>query len=200
MQTVPRTSEGVRRGATGALFSLGFGSVWIDVGLLQTHHASLRAVLLLVLVGVCMAIASLWLLRRSRDLPPGHMPHEAEQRARRMVTAVNIIQWVSIGTAVAILSLLHLAEYVSPAIAILVGLHLLPLAEVLRSVQHYITAALLLMWAGGCLLFAPALQVSGMSALGVGVILLGSAAATLARHIGGVRHSAARSLQQRVEV
>ena len=107
------------------------------------------------------------------------MPIEAQVRAQRMFTAVNIIQWVSIATAVAILSLLHTPEYIVAAISIIVGLHLLPLARSLRHAQHYVTGALLIAWPLGCLALLPRPLVSGVCALGIGVVLLLSAVATL---------------------
>lgn len=98
-----------------------------------------------------------------------------------MFNAVNIIQWVSVATAVIILNVLHLTAYIVPAIAVIVGLHLFPLAQAFRYPQHYVTGSCLVLWPMGCLVTLPQEKVSGVCAVGTGVILLLSAAATLLR-------------------
>lgn len=180
-------AEQVRSRAAGVLFFVGFGAVWIYVGLAQTHHASGRMLALAAAVTATLLAWTMLLMRRCRDLRAIASSAEDEERARRMFAAVNIIQWVSIGTAVAILGLLHMPQYVAPAVAIIVGLHLFPLAGSFRHTQHYVTGALLVAWACCCLMWEPPTRVSGAAALGAGTILLGSAGVTLMRYLGAFR-------------
>jgi hypothetical protein len=127
------------------------------------------------------------LLRRARTLPAGDAMSEFAIRARRMFLAVNIIQWVSVVTAAAILLLLHMPEYTVPAVAIIVGLHLFPLAGSFRNRLHYVTGGLLLLWSLACLAVLPRERMMGIPALGVGAILLGSAAGALLINFGSSR-------------
>ncbi len=181
------SGEQVRSRATGALFFLGFGSFWVFTGLVQTHQSSRTGFTLLGLVSGLLLVLTIRLMRRARNLPSAGEDPELRARARRMFNAVNIIQWVSIGTALVILNLLRLPAYIVPAIAIIVGLHLFPLAAAFRYRAHYATGTLLLLWPAGCLAMLPRDQVSGVCALGVGAILLGSAALTLLRSFAGAR-------------
>ena len=179
--------------ATGALFFVGFGTVWVATGLSQVHRSSAAALTCLGVVAVLLLIAIAQLMRRSRELPPSQASAEEQVRTERMFAAVNIIQWVSIGTAVAVLNLLHMPEYIVPAISIIVGLHLFPLAGSFKNPQHYATGAVLLLWPLGCLALLPRPHVSGVCALGVGILLLLSAAATLARVFAVVRTAQPRN-------
>jgi hypothetical protein len=181
------TREQAHGRATGALFFVGFGSVWIATGLAQMHHASAVVLVPLALISILLLIAVSQAMRRSRSLPAAELSAEEQVRTDRMFTAVNIIQWVSIATAVAVLGLLHMPEYIVAAIAIIVGLHLFPLAGSFRNRQHYITGALLLLWPLGCLALLPRARVSGVCGLGVGLVLLVSAAVTLARTFARLR-------------
>ena len=179
--------------ATGALFFVGFGAVWVSTGLAQAHRGSAAAFSSVAAVSVLLLAAVGQLMRRSHDLPATALSVEEQVRQQRMFTAVNIIQWVSIATAVAILGLLHMPEYVVPAISILVGLHLFPLAGSFRNRGHYVTGALLLLWPLGCLLLLPRNRVSSICAMGVGVTLLLSAAATLAWAFASLRTAPPRN-------
>lgn len=174
----------MRGRAYGCLFFIGFGSAWIFSGLAATHH--MTRVLAVVAGVVCAAllVATLLLLRRAKDLPAASLDSEDAQRATRMFRAVNIIQWVSIGTAIVILQMVHMPQYVVPAIAIIVGLHLFPLAGSFHNRQHYVTGWLLILWSLGCLALLPADRVAGIAALGTGVVLLVSAAVMLWRNLG----------------
>lgn len=181
------SADAVNGRVTGALFFIGFGAAWLFFGLKGTGRATpsnlaLLALTVAVLLAVCMV-----LFRRARSLPSGKISPEAEERMKRMFTAVNIIQWVSIFTAVAILNVLHRPDYIAPAIVIIVGLHLLPLAQSFRYAQHYVTGALLVLTALACMARLPLNQMSGVCSLGAGIILVGSAVSTLLRCLLSVR-------------
>ncbi len=186
-QTENVTGDAVRGRATGALFFVGFGAVWMYVGLKQTHHASRTVILLLATTTVILLGLVALLMRRSHDLPAGTASPEEEARTQRMFNAVNIIQWVSVATAIIILNVLHLTEGIVPAISVIVGLHLFPLAGAFRYRQHYMTGLLLVVWPLGCLSLLPLSRVSGICAVGVAAILLLSAALTLLRSFAALR-------------
>lgn len=181
------TGSAVRGRATGALFFVGFGAVWMFVGLKQTHHASRTALLLLATAAVVLLGFTALLMRRAHDLPAGMTSPEEEARTQRLFNAVNIIQWVSVATVILILNVLHLTEYIVPAISVIVGLHLFPLAGAFHYRLHYVTGLLLVLWPLGCLLLLPPGHVSGICAVGVAVILLLSATLTLLRSFAALR-------------
>lgn len=171
--------DAVHGRAVGALFFTGFGAVWLFAGLRSMHHASFGLLGTLALTAVGLLACTALLMRRAEDLPRHSGPPEEEIRAERMFTAVNIIQWVSVATAIAILNILRLPVYIAPAVAIIVGLHLFPLAGTFHNRQHYVTGSLLVAWPLGCIALLPHGRVSGMCAAGVGLILLLSASVSL---------------------
>jgi hypothetical protein len=177
------TAGQVRSRAIGALFFAGFGQLWLALGLRSTPFAGARAESLCLAVSSVLLLAAFDLMRRAKQLPEGDVGSDDDLRSRLMFRAVNIIQWVSVVTAVTILSILHMPEYAVTAITVIVGLHLFPLAGSFRYAQHYVTGALLVVWPLGCLAELPSTQVSDMTALGAGVVLLLSAAAMLVRNL-----------------
>jgi hypothetical protein len=179
-----QTAQAARGRAYGCLFFIGFGTVWMCTGLAAAKHGSAGTYGAAGLVAVCLLAMVALLFRRAHYLPMAAADSDFERRSRLMFRAVNIIQWVSIATAVAILNMLHMTEYVVPAIAILVSLHLFPLAETFRHRQHYWTGVLLLAWSCGTLALMPRERIPGVGAIGTGAILLGSAAWTLVLNLG----------------
>jgi hypothetical protein len=179
VQTEEYVAQTARSRATGCLFFIGFGTIWMLMGLGATQHGSPLTYTAVGVVSAGLLAMVAMLFRRARELPEGTADSDFELRAKKMFAAVNIIQWVSIVTAVSILNLLHMPEYIVPAIAILVGLHLFPLAGSFRHRQHYVTGTLLLVWSMGALAIEPRERVAGVAALGTGLVLLVSAAWTL---------------------
>ncbi len=184
------TADAVRGRATGALFFLGFGAVWAFVGLKQTHHATRTALLTLALLSAMLLALIVHLMRRAHDLPLANISRAEELRTQRLFNAVNIIQWVSVGTAILILNVLQQTVFIVPAIAMIVGLHLFPLAGAFRYRQHYVTGSLLVLWSLGCMVLLPQARLSGVCAGGVAAVLLLSAAATLLRCYAALRTGA----------
>jgi hypothetical protein len=179
-----QTAQAARGRAYGCLFFIGFGTIWMCTGLAAAKHGSAGAYGAVGAVAVCLLALVALLLRKAHDLPTAPLDSDFERRSRLMFRAVNIIQWVSIATAVVILSMLHMPEYIVSAIAIIVALHLFPLAETFRHRQHYWTGALLLVWSCGTLALMSKERVAGVGAIGTGAIMLGSAAWTLVLNLG----------------
>jgi hypothetical protein len=179
IQSAEYTGQVVRSRATGCLFFIGFGTIWMWMGLGATQHGSPLTYSAVGAVSAALLAIVALLFRRARELPQADHDSDYERRSKRMFTAVNIIQWVSIVTAVSILNLLHMPEYIVPAIAIIVGLHLYPLAGSFRHRQHYVTGTLLLVCSLAALALEPRERVAGVAALGTGLVLLASAAWTL---------------------
>ena len=195
MPTIPRadhvqpspSADAIHGRVTGALFFIGFGAAWLFFGLKGVGRATASNLVLLALATVGLMAVSTWLFRRARSLPPGVSSPEAEERMKRMFTAVNIIQWVSVFTAIAVLNVLHRPAYIAPVVVVIVGLHLFPLAQSFGYRQHYVTGALLVLLALGCMAWLPLDAMSGLCSLGAGIVLLGSAVSTLLRCLLSVR-------------
>lgn len=185
--TAAPTQSTVRGRAVGAMFFAGFGSIWLYTGLRGLHRASPASLAALTGLAAILVALIFVVLRRAQNLSAEPEPQEQELRAERMFTAVNIIQWVSIATAVVTLSILQLPGFIVPAISIIVGLHLFPIAGSFHFRQHYVTGALLIAWPLGCMALFPRDRVASPCAVGAGVVLMLSAASTLLQCLTALR-------------
>lgn len=195
----PVAAETVQSRVYGTFFFTGFGTVWLLTGIANLHHFTPAAASAIVAVGVCTLGAGFALLRMASRLPSRVQTPAEIAREKRVFNAVNIIQWVAIATAVVVLILLRIPEYIVPTIGIIVGLHLYPLAGAFHNPLHYVTGTVLVSWCTACIALLPRQQITGTGAFGTGAVLLASAIVTLllayrgARgvlgHPGAVRHA-----------
>ncbi len=175
----PITAEAAQGRAWGSFFFIGFGSLWLLTGLRNMGRLSLGSEAAVFALGLLALAAATALLRMAGRLPHAAVDPEEEARVKRIFTAVNIIQWVAVATAVIVLILLRIPEYIVPAIGIIVGLHLYPLAGAFRYPMHTVTATVLVLWCAGCIALVSRPGLPGVGAFGTGAILLGSALITL---------------------
>ncbi len=178
---IPRVATrqmAVRRARMGLIFA-GVGLVWLIASIAYAGRLTPRTLTLCSMLGASALVVSLALLRRAPRLPAQPMTREQKARIRRIVVAVNILEWVAVATAFAVLMLVHLPEYIPTAAGIIIGLYLYPIAGALRAPLHTATATLLVSWNCVALgLLSRSRQVS-VGAAGTGGILLASAAITL---------------------
>ena len=188
------TAESIRGRATGTFFFTGFGALWVITGLHAMHRLSPSALSVLCACACALLAAGLFLMRRAAYLPSAATNPEEWARTKRVFNAVNIIQWVAVATAVVVLNLLQLQAYIVPAIAIIVGLHLYPLAGAFRYPVHYITGTALIAWSIVCMALLDRTRIPGIGAFGTGCLLLCSSAVTLLLAFSATRSASARTL------
>jgi hypothetical protein len=131
--------------AVGAIIMTLFGAVWWMIG----AHASRRGSVSLYALGVLIA-AALWFVawRSSNQVTDP----EEESRRGRLVGIASGIEGVLILLAVNVLQNVGKRDFVAPAVAIIIGLHFIPLARWLPAPFYYGTALLLVAAGGiGCL-------------------------------------------------
>ena len=117
-------------------------------------------------------------------------PRVAKDPAQgRAFALVNVVQWVAGGIVAVSLARLHLDHYVVNAIAAIVGLHFLPLGGIFRYAPHYITGAAMVAWAVIAVWILPAEHLQAVTAMGTGLLLWLSAAATLGLALARVRRA-----------
>ena len=168
----------VRRARMGLIFTA-VGLVWLIPSMFYAGRLSPRTLTLASMAGASALVAFLALLRRAGRLPSQPMTSEQKARIRRIVIAVNILEWVAVATAFAVLMLVHLPEYIPTAAGIIVGLYLYPIAGALRAPLHTATATLLVSWNCIALALFSRWRQASVGAAGTGAILLASAAVTL---------------------
>ena len=175
---MPANNESISGRATGVLFFIGFGSLWLCTGLAALNQLNLWTGLLAAAICAALAIPAILLLLR----PEAKQPiTEDRQRVGRIFAIVNTVQWLGIVLGLILLNIFHRTEYIVPIIAILVGLHLIQLARLFNYVPHYVTGTVLVVWSVAVIAFFPRENIGSRGALGTAAILLISAAGTLRR-------------------
>jgi hypothetical protein len=163
--------------ATGVLFFAGFGSLWLWMGLVSMHRGSATAAAAIVGLLTALVVPAVLLLRRFGGYTPGSEDAAIEKAFQK----INMAQWVAIPVAVSLLVVFGKPEYIVPAIATIVGVHLFPLAHLFRYPAHLVTGLLLVGWSSASVLLLPLAQIASIGAVGTAAILLASAACTLIR-------------------
>ena len=171
------TANRIRGCAVGAMVFAGFGSGWWFTALsgMQKLDAGTAIAIDLGMLALLAAAASVF--RQAKRWP--RVPDDPKMM--RTFAWVNAMQWAAIAAVVFGFLRLHIGVYMVPAITVIAGLHMFPLARLFRYPMHHVTGALLVGWgAASCLLFSQG-AMQGASALGTGVILWASAAVMLLR-------------------
>jgi hypothetical protein len=123
---------------TGAIIMGVFAAVWWVAGVRASGYGSPLIYAVAPVVTGLIIVAALRGRERSAQEPP-----EEHARRDRLVGIASAAEGVAILVAVNVLVNLGLNDYVAPVIAIIVGLHFVPLARLLPARLYYATAALL---------------------------------------------------------
>ncbi len=112
------------------------GSLWAIYGSLSLQgDGEPWLAISLILIALCLFSASFYLRTKVRQLPTVVASPALQKRnaqVGRMFIIVNVIQGVAMFVAANVCINLKMAEYVSPIIALIVGLHFIPLTFSMR--------------------------------------------------------------------
>lgn len=148
MTTLPQpdiSRATVRGYASGALFMTFFGAFWASFSAFAL--GPWQRVLLFSAIGVvsvALAIAAVRLLRQARRLPTS-ASEEARARGKaqsRRFFLVFAVEFASIFVAANLLGIAGFEGFIPPVIALIVGLHFIPLATVFGVRLYYLTGVL----------------------------------------------------------
>jgi hypothetical protein len=168
----------------GAIIFTGIGSIWAIYGVvtLQSQDEPWLTIALGFLA-LCLFSAIYFLHRKIQGMP-GSISSLADQNriawAGRMFVNVNIVQGVLIFVAVQICNNLGYPEYLSLVITVIVGLHFIVLAPIMRTRLHWVLGLLMCLLALVTVLivpkYAPAMSTIAQPVFVWGVVLgLGNA-------------------------
>lgn len=171
--------------AYGAMFFAGFGSLWLLMGFGFLHQLNCLVGALVLVILFALLLPALCLGRRAAANRPAG-PATAieavrEREVERTFHRVNAAQYVAIPLVILGMNLLHRPEWIAAGIAVVVGLHLFPLARLFGNPTHNITGSALVVYAFFCIAALPRAAVASSSAFGTAAILLLSATYTLLR-------------------
>ncbi|GIN72529.1 hypothetical protein J14TS2_30040 [Bacillus sp. J14TS2] len=152
-------SKAALRGmASGVLLMTFFGTMWAGIGIggLQgwgNPWLPIFAIVICIVLFVCG-----YILSRSSQKLPSYSSKSGKQRSKRTGMWFNIIfglEFILIVFAAVICGSINHFEYFFPVMAIIVGVHFLPLAYLFKVSAYYITGALLCFLAIVTMLFVP---------------------------------------------
>jgi hypothetical protein len=162
--------------ATGSLFFVGFGALWLILAFYVRQSLSAITICAVTTGTLLLLAGSSALFRHARRFP--RVPDDPA--IGRAFGRINAVQWIAVFVLAFSFARLHIDAYVLSAITAIIGLHMFPLARLFRYPMHHITGAVLVGWAAVSIFVAPAGHLQGVTALGTGIILWLSSAATLA--------------------
>jgi hypothetical protein len=141
-------SKSIRGMLIGCAVMFGFGILWIVVGLSGGRFSpGWVRIGLAAAGGVLAAWISLFTIRylrghqRAAPAPPPEQAMLARRIGRRF-GRINAVQWGAIIAAIIALNVIHRTGFIAPAIAVIVGIHFLPLAALFRQPSYYATGTL----------------------------------------------------------
>ena len=111
--------------------------VWI-IGMSATGHGSVLLYALPLVVSGAILVA---VMRHYEDR---EVPAAARKRIGRVVGFASAFEGIAILAAYALLPQMQAVDFAFPVVAIIVGLHFIPLARVFAGRLYYVTAALLI--------------------------------------------------------
>jgi hypothetical protein len=125
--------------STGVIIMGVFAAIWWLVGVRASGHASTLTYGIPLVVTGLIVIAALRGRERFEQASP-----EEEARRGRLVGIASGGEGLAIFLAMIVLGNLGLSDYAAPVIAIIVGLHFMPLARWMPARLYYCTGALLI--------------------------------------------------------
>jgi hypothetical protein len=167
----------------GVPFLVGFGGVWL------LSWAAIQRAPLTGLAIVTIAIAAMAWSRARPRVGRGdseQLESGAHSATRRSIVRLHRLQWTAVLGVSGFLGLSGHPDFIVPSIILVIGLHFLPLARILRFVPYGATGvALMLVGAAGLQAAAPSIA---LSSLCTGLVLWATAAYVLAvsRCAGGL--------------
>jgi hypothetical protein len=176
-----KSAEVISGRATGVLFFAGFGSLWLYSGISAMHRLNPLTVAAILTIGAALAVPAVMLMKSSSKA--AHVAGTGSldsPEIKRTFFRMNLMQYAAIFSAIVLFNALHKQEFLATVITFIVGSHLIPLARLFRYSAHYVTGGLLMAWAMIVAIAFPGNMMPTVGALGTAVILLGSAAYTLA--------------------
>lgn len=152
-------SSAVRETASGVYFMAFFGTLWAYTGIMGLQ--GLRVPLLLVIavaIGLALFIGGVSLTRASREKTNQvlNTDFRSRKRTRFWFNIIFAAEGLAIAITIAVCNATRNSDLIPVIIAIIVGVHFLPLAPLFKVRLYYITGALLCLLAIITWLFVPA--------------------------------------------
>lgn len=174
--------EAYRGSGIGVIFMAVFGTLWAGTGIMGLQGWGFPYVeLAAIFVGIIMVIVGISLIHASQKMS-NQVSEDGARRLKRIGFLFNMVfiaEGLLIGIAIAICNLINQTDLIPGVIAIIVGIHFLPLASLFQIKVYYATGVLLCLLALITLLLVPDTVMVGehqilapLSLLGFGCALI----------------------------
>ncbi len=150
--------EAYRGSGIGVIFMAVFGTLWAGTGIMGLQGWGVPYVeLAAIFVGIIMVIEGISLIHASQKMS-NQVSENGARRLKRIGFLFNMVfiaEAVLIGIAIAVCNLINQTDLIPGVIAIIVGIHFLPLASLFQIKVYYATGVLLCLLALITLLIVP---------------------------------------------
>lgn len=174
--------EAFRGTGIGVIFMAVFGTLWAGTGVMGLQGWGFPYVeLAAIFVGIIMVIVGISLIHASQKIP-NQVSEDGARRLKRIGFLFNMVfiaEGLLIGIAISICNLINQTDLIPGVIAIIVGIHFLPLASLFQIKVYYATGVLLCLLALITWLIVPDIVMVGehqilapLSLLGFGCALI----------------------------
>lgn len=174
--------EAYRGSGIGVIFMAVFGTLWAGTGVMGLQGWGFPYVeLAAIFVGIIMVIEGISLIHASQKMS-NQVSEDGARRLKRIGFLFNMVfiaEGLLIGIAIVICNLINQTDLIPGVIAIIVGVHFLPLASLFQIKVYYATGVLLCLLALITLLIVPDTVMFGehqilapLSLLGFGCALI----------------------------
>ncbi|WHY96566.1 DUF7010 family protein [Peribacillus simplex] len=174
--------EAYRGSGIGVIFMAVFGTLWAGTGIMGLKGWGVPYVeIAAIFVGIIMVIEGISLIHASQKMS-NQVSENGARRLKRIGFLFNMVfiaEGLLIGIAIAICNLINQTDLIPGIIAIIVGIHFLPLASLFQIKVYYATGVLLCLLALITLLIVPDTVMFGehqilapLSLLGFGCALI----------------------------
>ncbi|MFJ7306332.1 DUF7010 family protein [Peribacillus frigoritolerans] len=138
--------EAFRGSGIGVIFMAVFGTLWAGTGVMGLQGWGFPFVeLAAIFVGIIMVIVGISLIHASQKMS-NQVSEDGARRLKRIGFLFNMVfiaEGLLIGIAIAICNLINQTDLIPGVIAIIVGIHFLPLASLFQIRVYYATGVLL---------------------------------------------------------
>ncbi len=141
---LPRVA--VQSAANGMMFMTFFGALWASIGIIGSHgFASPWLLIICGLVTLVLIYGSFALFGKGRHLTNNFTPEDQAhwKKVNKKFILVFGLEGIAIALASMICNLTDHFELFFPIMAIIVGVHFFPLAQLFRVNSHHVTGAAL---------------------------------------------------------
>ncbi|MEB2492382.1 hypothetical protein SOP93_14535 [Peribacillus frigoritolerans] len=174
--------EAFRGSGIGVIFMAVFGTLWAGTGVMGLQGWGFPYVeLAAIFVGIIMVIVGISLIHASQKMS-NQVSDDGARRLKRIGFLFNMVfiaEGLLIGIAIAICNLINQTDLIPGVIAIIVGIHFLPLASLFQIKVYYATGVFLCLLALITWLIVPDIVMVGehqilapLSLLGFGCALI----------------------------